>query len=226
MVVETRSSELSGIENRHLVNDEPKEAFKKRLREEGRWEAFIRAREKLKDDGMEAREAWRQAALLFQPQVLEVPEVAMTEMCEPSGLGKEAAALKEVERMQAAAKEEVERAEEESEERLWNRMAELVEGKRCNDVESLRWACENLHTPVRRIDRAGIPSAAALGWLRWARQSPVNESEFRKSVMVKLLPDRKSLDHEESMRDDGGAILDAIERVKSARDAASMETKG
>ena len=52
---------------------ESKEALKNRLKSEGRWDEFIRYREDLKAQGVDAKSAWAKARAKFQP----VPEGAV-----------------------------------------------------------------------------------------------------------------------------------------------------
>lgn len=52
---------------------ESKEQFKTRLKDEGRWDEFIQCREKLKADGMPAKDAWYEARQKFGPESYRAP---------------------------------------------------------------------------------------------------------------------------------------------------------
>lgn len=211
---------------------ENKEEFKARLKREGKFDDFIRAREKLKEElGIEGREAWLEAAKLFPPppevieSAVELPTAAVPlhELLvdEPNkGETKriERGLAKEIDEAQAREHAEAEAREAEVEETHWQRMAEHVADKEAPELEAIRWAGANITTNIKRINRDEIPSPLAVNLLRWIRASAANEANFFNNYVPKLLPDRKSLEQDASaMKDDGSEILGAIDRVREAR---------
>ena len=62
---------------------------------------------------------------------------------------------------------------------------------------------------------ASAPSSEAWSMLCWARRNNQNEAQFWGTIYTKLLPSRSQLDAEQKYRDDGRAVLEVIERLKS-----------
>ena len=214
------------------IHGESKEEFKRRLKSEGKYDQFITVRERYKGAGVEAPEAWQKAARFFPPPGRPVEEQALpdgmpvSEAIAPAFTKVEEAKLvKEAKQDAERIEEEVEERSAETEARQWRRMADYAKGRKASELEQIRWVADNMHTPVLRIQRDAIPCSAAVNWLWWIRQSDANAQEFWKSSYPKLLPDKRTLEADATKNyDDGREVLEAIERVKAARDRSKEQT--
>ncbi len=91
----------------------------------------------------------------------------------------------------------------------WQELASKVDpSKETNEVEVIRWVFDHCGLSADRIDPDEVPSVGAVRMLRHAS----TESGYRDflGAWLKLLPDRKTVEHEARWRDDG-RDLDLLE---------------
>jgi hypothetical protein len=79
--------------------------------------------------------------------------------------------------------------------------------------ECVSWVAKNIM--LKDASAAHAPSSEAWSMLCWARRNNQNEAQFWGTIYTKLLPSRSQLDAEQKYRDDGRAVLEVIERLKS-----------
>lgn len=81
-------------------------------------------------------------------------------------------------------------------------------------IKVVQWAFEHLDSPG--VTPADAPSAGAWTMLTWARQNGDTRSEFMKTFMAKLMPNRQQVEDSERMSDDGVEVLEAIALCRQA----------
>jgi hypothetical protein len=158
------------------------------LTEQGLWQRFVAIRESLKAQGVDAAEAWREAAVALE-----------SEMGDGSGKAVEGAERAPVSPIKAITGDI-------SEDRVEKGM---FIGKGCSTPETVEWVAANVM--VGDVEAEDAPSPEAWGMLCWARRSNTNEAQFWGQIYTKLLPSRTSLEAEARYRDDGRSILNLIE---------------
>ncbi len=209
---------------------ETREQFTERLQREGRFRAFVRAREAYKGAGSDPSIAWYEASKAFAPVDPNAPPpelpVPILDVVAPVTKGdvrryeaeiegRQEAEVAEAEAQEQAAAE----AEDSSEQEWWAKLNDAAVGRKAAELDAIRWVCENMQTPLRVLHRkrAEIPNRTAVNWLKWVRSSPANESKFWESTAPKLLPDKRTLEAEARFQDDGREVLEAIEKVRASR---------
>lgn len=83
------------------------------------------------------------------------------------------------------------------------------EGKKCSEVEAVRWVADNME--LEDPDPADCPSAAAWGMLSQCRNSAMFKSEFWRHTFTKLLPSKAQIDKEENTVPDESLAMGVIE---------------
>ncbi|MFW6032944.1 MAG: hypothetical protein ACOCTI_06185 [Phycisphaeraceae bacterium] len=180
--------------------------MKQRLTAEGRWDAFVQRRERIKarlvGEGQAkqdaAKQAWADAADEFPPpgpgESAPTPAAASATL-EPAASG-ESSRLAE---LASAAKE-----------------------RSANGRQVIEWVANHLHIPLEAIDPEGVPNPAAVGLLEWAKQ-PGSRAEFWKAMYTKTLPSKSQMEEElERFLDDGRDVLELLGKVSQASAEARM----
>ena len=75
-------------------------------------------------------------------------------------------------------------------------------------LEDVDWVSQNLG--VKGLNATDAPSSRAWGLYLWATSG--NETDFRKTYDVKLLPTRRQVERDQERKDSGEPILEVIER--------------
>lgn len=95
--------------------------------------------------------------------------------------------------------------------------------KTASELDVVRWVFNNYKVPLEKIDVDGIPSIGAIGYLEHINLSPTNYSNFMANAWVKLLPNKQTLEYEQSLKDDGRQELNMVDdfiRSLGVEDAA------
>lgn len=100
-------------------------------------------------------------------------------------------------------------------------LIEAVDKRRtATGYEVMQWVFNNLLTPWSEIPPDEVPSIGALGYLRWARRDPKNETAFYQ-MWSKMLEKKSLADEENRRRDDGRKSLPLLEAFEKDLEAQS-----
>jgi len=178
---------------------ESKAQLRKRLIDEGRWEDFTAARERLKAEGQSSAEAHRGAVELFPP-------LTASQRAEADQAAREShQALAEL--VAAVRRRPADAANTDLRQRA---VAE--------------WVFEHAQVDLAAIEAADVPSCGALGLLVWVQTSPANYGAFLSQIWSKLLPTRQQIEQTNRYTDDGRGLeqLDQFEQAWSEERAAGV----
>ena len=96
---------------------------------------------------------------------------------------------------------------------VYAKLAESAKDKEGDAWTNVRWVCNHVLIPLKKIDKEGVPSAGAVSMLAWARSSPLALQEFMRSVYAKVIPARTQIENLQRFSDDGRQNLDLISRA-------------
>lgn len=196
-----------------------------RLKEEGRYAKYRSYRTFLYQRGVEFKDAWRVAALLFPPQKDAPPEllkdkryaeiIARVEKGEfppppelatfPNGLINYAAPV-EATPEQEKFVEEIKKAPQKFKDKYEQLAAKLDITMTVPVLDAISWAVNRESIPIEMIKVETIPSPFALTLLRLLKTSDSNCVDIVKQYLAKAMPDKKTLEYEARIRDDKGPL--------------------
>ena len=198
----------------------------------GRWTDFVKIRERLKADGLDAGECWLRAAQEMDPvmwgqvQSSVKPKRAEKKNDLPRGRSVESDGELRVELDESVGGKVEDKVplsgNEPAGEPAGDRATKAVFGaKKVSTIKVVEWVASNLQ--VEDVEPRDAPSSEAWGMLVWARRSPVNESQFWGTIYAKLLPSRSAIEAEQRYADDGSRIEDTAARLLAMRDATESQ---
>jgi len=206
-----------------------KRNFSVRVADEGRMKEFKDFRDELKEKGVPDSEGWRVAGSQFKPlngaSLEYAPTIDTLKWLEHFGMPNPwEVSAEQAEKAVVRAKEEglgepTRYAKREiildtvsskvvKSAATFEQLAKMIDQhKVAPEIEIIRWVFNNYKCPVEKLDPEEVPSVGALGLLEWVRAG-ANFGEFFKSAWVKMIPDKRQLEYESSLKDDGRKQLD------------------
>jgi hypothetical protein len=188
-----------------------KAPLKTRLITDGQWPEYLRLREHLKRNGVAEDIAWLVAAYRHPPRDGAAPEILgdprYAEVAANWNAGRypqpgdtsegDGSPTDATNVGKARGPAPPDRKAE------WKRLAAEVGDRQAPELDQVRWVAEHYLTDVAQISPDDVPCKAALGMLSWVQESSSNYGEFLRSNTSKLLPDKKTLEHDSRFADDG-----------------------
>lgn len=101
----------------------------------------------------------------------------------------------------------------------WIALAQAARDKTAAKGAQLEWVLANLLIPIDKVDKAGVPSPAAVALLKWARGD--GYGEFCKIMAQRLVGSKQQQEREDQFLDECATVIDAIDRCRSARKPVS-----
>lgn len=91
----------------------------------------------------------------------------------------------------------------------WRHLAsQIPAGRVANELTVMQWAFQNAGIDPDRIDPEGVPSLGSVRYLQWVQN---NYDDFIKNNWTKLVPDRKALEYQQQLTDDGRSSFTMID---------------
>jgi hypothetical protein len=171
----------------------------------GLWDLFVKRREELKAGGMAAPDAWGQAfeevtsGQVQAGDAARTPELVVEKV--EDGPAEKSGAPDSVGRVKA----------------------EVFEGRTCTITKTVEWVAKQMMVDDPRAEDA--PSMEAWSMLCWARRSNQNEAQFWGQIWSKMMPSKQQLEAAERISDDGSAVLELIDRVRSISEGVMGATE-
>jgi len=194
-----------------------REARKVRLMRDGKWEAFLEYRQRLRDQGYTPKEADSMATAKFlpdgiRPTMVGIPQSRPESQPDPRP---------DPQPVSDPGPDPESKAESEPEElpppppradlnKRGLRLSQFRGKKRGNSREIVEWIFD--HIDVVDVTPDMAPSPGAWSLLMRLRTSAELLREFYRTVWTKLLPSRTQIESEERFRDDGREIFELITR--------------
>lgn len=98
-----------------------------------------------------------------------------------------------------------------------------LKSRRCSEVESIRWAADNIDEP--EVDPETCPGSAAWTLLNLCKGSNSFLIAFMQNTWTKLLPSRATFDDDDNQAEvDGKPTIDLIDRLRKASESAKERT--
>lgn len=98
----------------------------------------------------------------------------------------------------------------------WDALTAAAPKKPAGAALVAQWVFDNMEVSASEITCEGIPSAGAVGLLRWCREDVKNRGEFYKTIWSKTLPSKTEIDATSRFNDDGREVLGVLDRVEAA----------
>lgn len=99
--------------------------------------------------------------------------------------------------------------------RAWLRLMHTIDlTRKANPMQVVQWVFDNAGVNPKKIDPTQVPSLGALRYLQHVQASEANYAEFLRGPWSKTIPDRRQIDWENKLVDDGRkqfALIDAFE---------------
>lgn len=180
------------------MREEGRAVFKARALAGGYWGQYLEERARLVSEGMEPREARREAQARFPEGYEKGSSCEAGERVGPEREPEEEPAAEGVSGVPA--------------------LAEFRGREIGSERENVQWVASVMY--LSGVRAADAPSAVAWGMLQWVRGSKSAEQEFWRSVYVRLMPSRGEIDGKDRFQDDGEVLLKLIDRIEQIREAA------
>jgi len=178
------------------------------LMEKGHWKRFVEIRESLKEQGVDAGDAWGQAVSVLERELEEGPEEDHVKSVEVGESRPVSAPV-----VQASVSDmDGDKVGKSS-----------FLGRSCSTPETVEWVAANVMLEDAVPEDA--PSPEAWGMLCWARRSNTNEAQFWGQIYTKLLPSRTSLEADARYRDDGRQLMGLIDLLETETQGDSEQHK-
>lgn len=197
-----------------------------RMFKEGRWEDYCLRRMQLQRDGVDRKVIWRICCHLLPPLDGSRPECVLPVELEPivakykdnlpeippqpipghgEGFIQQGAGLAGLNHTETNDKfvADIKRAKVDWKSE-WQMLADHVDAERyAAEVEVVRWVFNNAGKQPSQIRPVDVPSLGALRYLEHVCSSPIHYADFVKTNWSKMLPDKKTLEHESRFASEG-----------------------
>lgn len=239
--------------NQYSINSKVRTKLKQRLMAEGRWDAYVTLREKIRVRLQEAEAdgadsiAWKIAAVAFSPVNGSAPEIFVDAMYAgivadwhagkyddlldsaafstfPNGFRDMRKLVEEATPAEADLVKKIKKAPVDHG-KLWEDLTLQVKDRQSSELDDIRWVVANRLIHVSHLDSEEIPSASALSILEWAQASPSNFGDLLRTNYSKLLPTKSELEYANRFADDGRDLdrLAEFMRIENQRPLQTEE---
>lgn len=187
----------------------------------GRTKEWIDLRERLKRQGMEPVDAWREAGETILEQHEqggfhdEVTQTCPPQLSDESHLSDDASEADQPECSTVNAE-----ADDSKSVKEWDRLARAAQDREAEPHTNIKWVFNHLDRDIASIPDDGPPSPGAVSILRMTHEIAEFKRKFIEQMYPKTLPSKASVDQDKSNRESEAAVLSLIKACEEARRAS------